>query len=42
MIRKQPSMLLDLVRNDKIMLDMKQLSGSLSPKKTPSKYVQAF
>lgn len=37
------SMLLDLVRNDKVLFDMREISsGTKSPKKTPNKYIQAF
>jgi hypothetical protein len=44
MILKQRSILLDLVRNDKVILDMREISGSgsKSPKKLPNKYIQAF
>ncbi len=40
---KQRSILLDLVRNDKAIIDMRDMSGSLkSSKKLPNKYIQAF
>jgi hypothetical protein len=40
---RQRSILLDLVRNHKIILDMRDISGSSkSPKKLPNKYIQAF
>lgn len=43
MILKQRSILLDLVRNDRLILDMRDISiGSKSPKKQTSKYIQAF
>lgn len=43
MILKQRSILLDLVRNDRLILDMRDISsGNKSPKKQTSKYVQAF
>lgn len=46
MILKQRSILLDLVRNHKVILDMRDISGGgnggKSPKKPPNKYVQAF
>lgn len=44
MILKNRSILLDLVRNDKIIIDMRDISGgaSKSPKKMPNKYIQAF
>lgn len=43
MILKQRSILLDLVRNDRLILDMRDISGGgKSPRKQTSKYVQAF
>jgi len=43
MILKQRSILLDLVRNDKLILDMRDIfGGGKSPKKQTSKYIQAF
>lgn len=43
MILKQRSILLDLVRNDRLILDMRDISiGNKSPKKQTSKYIQAF